>query len=119
MLYDNADYSAYAQTAQNQQGTETVEDAMYPSAGACDEFIPLLLCQKRLTRAHMDDLKGKATGLRNEGEMITLKLIPLEDAWKEGARDAKTLAALALYTNLQAAGKLPDMPSEPEDSPRS
>ena len=65
----------------------------------------------------MNDLKGKATGLRNEGEMITLKLVPLENAWKEGARDGKTLAALALYTNLQAAGKLPDMPSEPEDEP--
>jgi ADP-sugar diphosphatase len=90
---------------------------MYPSAGACDEFIPLLLCQKRLTRDHMNDLKGKATGLRNEGESITLKLVPLKDAWKEGARDAKALAALVLYTNLQAANKLPDMPTEPEDEP--
>jgi hypothetical protein len=32
---------------------ELLKQAMYPSPGACDEFIPLLLCQKRLTARHM------------------------------------------------------------------
>jgi ADP-sugar diphosphatase len=96
---------------------ERVETAIYPSPGACDEFIPLFLCQKRLTRRHMEWLKGKATGLRDEGENITLKLVPLQNAWREVARDGKALAALALYDGLKREGKLLDMPEEVEDEP--
>lgn len=99
--------------------SETVENAMYPSVGACDEFIPIFLCQKRLTRRHMNWLKDRATGLRDEGENITLKLVPLSRAWKEAGRDAKTLAAIALYENLKKEGQIPNMPqnveAEPED----
>jgi ADP-sugar diphosphatase len=100
-----------------QKRAETVETAMYPSVGACDEFIPLFLCQKRLTRRHMEWLRGKATGLHDEGENITLKLVPLTHAWREGARDAKALAALALYYNLQTECLLPPMPAAPEREP--
>ena len=96
---------------------ENIEAAMYPSPGACDEFIPLFLCQKRLSRKHMEWLKGKATGLRDEGENITLKLVPLDKAWKEGSRDGKTLAALALYQGLKGEGKIPEMPKEVEEEP--
>ncbi|KAF1941937.1 hypothetical protein EJ02DRAFT_454774 [Clathrospora elynae] len=91
--------------------------AIYPSPGACDEFMPLFLCQKRLTRRHMNWLKGKATGLREEGENITLKLVPLDRLWREAARDAKALAALALYENLKREGQIPQMPKEVEKEP--
>jgi hypothetical protein len=104
-------------TSKTAMGSESVEDAMYPSVGACDEFIPILLCQKRLTRRHMNWLKGKATGLRDEGENITLKLVPLGKAWREAGRDAKALAAIALYENLWKEGQLPDMPNEAEAEP--
>jgi len=90
---------------------ESLEEAMYPSPGACDEFITLYLCQKRLKREHLEDLKGKATGLAEEGEKIKLKLVPLHMLWREGARDAKTLAALSLYENIKAIGMLPDIPT--------
>jgi ADP-sugar diphosphatase len=96
---------------------ESVETAMYPSVGACDEFIPLFLCQKRLTRRHIEWLKGKATGLRDEGENITLRLVLLSQAWRQGGRDAKTLAALALYSGLKNEGRLPEMPKEVESEP--
>lgn len=96
---------------------EAVENAIYPSVGACDEFIPIFLCQKRLTRRHMDWLKGKATGLRDEGENITLKLVPLSRAWREAGRDAKALAALALYDNLKKEGQLPNLPEDVEAEP--
>ncbi|KAJ4346022.1 hypothetical protein N0V95_005755 [Ascochyta clinopodiicola] len=98
-------------------GSESVQNAMYPSVGACDEFIPILLCQKRLTRRHMDWLKGKATGLRDEGENITLKLVPIERAWREAGRDAKALAAIALYENLKREGQIPSFPQEVEPEP--
>lgn len=97
--------------------SETVQNAMYPSVGACDEFIAIFLCQKRLTRRHMDWLKGKATGLREEGENITLKLVPLSRAWREAGRDAKALAAIALYDNLKREGQLPEMPEDVEAEP--
>lgn len=101
------------------RSSENVQNAMYPSVGACDEFIPILLCQKRLTRRHMKWLKGKATGLRDEGENITLKLVSLSRAWKEAGRDAKALAAIALYENLKKDGQIPEMPSEPEAEPQN
>jgi ADP-sugar diphosphatase len=97
--------------------SESIQTACYPSPGACDEFIPLFLCQKRLTRRHMQWLKGKATGLRDQGENITLKIVPLEDVWKEAGRDAKALAALALYEGLSREGKVPNMPEQVEEEP--
>jgi ADP-sugar diphosphatase len=97
--------------------SESLAESMYPSPGACDEFIPLMLCQKRLSRTHMESLKGKATGLKNEGEQIKLKLVPLTRLWKEAARDGKALAALSLYENLKREGKIPEMPGALEEEP--
>ena len=94
----------------NSQHGETVveklQNAMYPSPGACDEFIPLFLYQKRVPRSQLDEWRGKLTGLREEGEKITIKLAKLEDLWKEGGQDAKALAALALYDGLRKEEKI-------------
>ncbi|KAF4553236.1 Hypothetical protein D9617_7g029630 [Elsinoe fawcettii] len=91
-----------------QQSGEHLNKAVYPSAGGCDEFIPIFLYQKRIPRSQLQDWQGKLTGLRDHGEKITLKVVKLEDLWREGARDAKSLSALALYNGLKGAGKLPD-----------
>jgi ADP-sugar diphosphatase len=80
--------------------------ALFPSAGGCDEFIPIFLHEKRIPRQQLAEWTGKLTGLREEGEKITLKLVKLEDLWLEGARDAKALAAWALYDGLKRSGKL-------------
>lgn len=93
------------QPAQDENG-EVLQKAVYPSAGGSDEFIPLFLCQKRMPRKEIEELQGKLTGLRDHGEKITLKIIPLENLWKEGLRDGKTLAAWALYKGLQQEGKI-------------
>jgi hypothetical protein len=45
------------------------------------------------------------TGLIEEGEVITLKVLPLNSLWKETS-DGKTLAALLLYNQLKAEGKI-------------
>ena len=94
-----------------------LRNAMYPSPGACDEFITLFLCQKRLTARHVEWLKGRATGLRGEGEKITLKLVKLSELWKVAARDGKALAALALYEGLKREGRIPDVSDEVEKEP--
>jgi ADP-sugar diphosphatase len=96
---------------------EQLKEAMYPSPGACDEFIPLLLCQKRLTARHMAWLQGRATGLRDEGERIKLKLVPLGRVWREAGRDGKALAAVALYEGLRREGRIGNGPREVEVEP--
>jgi len=93
-------------TGSNSSDTEKLQAAMYPSPGACDEFIALFLHQKRIPRSQLDEFRGKLTGLRDEGEKITLKLVRLEDLWRESGRDAKALAAWAMYQGLRGEGKI-------------
>ncbi|PVI06446.1 ADP-sugar diphosphatase, partial [Periconia macrospinosa] len=94
---------------------ESIEDAMYPSVGACDEFLPLFLCQKRMARAKLEELKDKKTGLREEGEAITVKVVKFSELWREGGRDGKALAALGLYYSLREKGLLPEWPERPSE----
>ncbi|KAK2048782.1 NUDIX domain-containing protein [Colletotrichum somersetense] len=88
------------------EADEDLADAMYPSAGGCDEFVTLYSHEKRIPRGQLSEWSGKLTGLRNHGEKITLKLVAMKDLWREGARDAKCLAALALWEGLRREGKL-------------
>lgn len=83
---------------------ESLQMATYPSPGGSDEFIPIFLHQRRIPRAQLKEWQGKLTGLRNEGEKITLRLVKLQDLWKE--RDSKTLNAWALYEGLRREGKI-------------
>jgi len=83
-----------------------LQRAMCPSPGGSDEYIPIFLWEKLMDRQEIEDLRGRLTGLRTQGELITLKLCDYEELWREGARDAKTLAAWALYEGLKRARKL-------------
>ncbi|KKK22496.1 NUDIX family hydrolase [Aspergillus rambellii] len=94
------------QSVEEPEDGEILQKGMYPSAGGSDEFIPLFLCEKRMPRKEIEALQGKLTGLRDHGEKITLKVVPLKDLWKEGLRDGKTLAAWALYMGLKKDGKI-------------
>lgn len=94
------------QSERSEEDTEKLQNAVYPSPGGSDEFIPLFLHQKIVPRREIEDMQGRLTGLRKEGEKITLKLVPLERLWREGARDGKTMAALALYEGLRREGKI-------------
>ncbi|CAD6444194.1 a9833e1b-a88e-4f25-97ba-0f2ea5f0fe2c [Sclerotinia trifoliorum] len=89
----------------NKEG-EVLPRAMFPSAGGCDECIQIFLHEKKISREELKKTTGKLTGLRDDGEKITLKLVKLEDLWKEGARDSKALTAWALYDGLKRTGKL-------------
>lgn len=97
---------ALPQAPEGKDDEEHLQQGVYPSAGGCDEFIPLFLWQKRIPRAQMKDWQGKLTGLRDHGEKITLMLCPLEDVWKVGGRDGKVLAGWALYQGLKREGKI-------------
>lgn len=86
---------------------ERLQKGVYTSPGGSDEFVPLFLHQKRVPKDSLQEWQGKLTGLRSHGEKITLKLVKLQDLWKEGARDAKTLSAWAIYEGLRKEGRLP------------
>ncbi|KAK0645200.1 Nudix hydrolase 14 [Lasiodiplodia hormozganensis] len=85
---------------------EELKNAMYPSPGACDEYIALFLWEKVLNRQLMEQLKGSLSGLKSQGEKIRIRLIEYEELWSYGARDAKTLAAWALYESLKRSEAL-------------
>jgi len=89
-----------------QEGQEDLPTAMFPSPGGCDESIRIYLHERRVPRAELHGWSGRLTGLREDGEKITLKLVPVQNLWREGARDGKTLAALALWEGLRREGKL-------------
>ncbi|CAN8097645.1 unnamed protein product [Discula destructiva] len=86
---------------------DSLESAMYSSPGGCDEYISLLLWEKEMEFSEIEALRGKFTGLRSAGEMITLRLVKYADLWKIGAQDGKTMASLALCRGLKDAGILP------------
>jgi ADP-sugar diphosphatase len=81
-------------------GDEQMANAMFPSAGGCDEHVTLYSCERRLPRDQIEAWNGRLTGLRSHGEKITLKVVPMQHLWKVGARDAKALSALALWEGL-------------------
>ncbi|KAH7043824.1 nudix hydrolase 14 [Macrophomina phaseolina] len=100
------DMTALALAGASDHTGERLQDAMYPSPGGSDEFIPIFLWEKVLDRQQIQDLKGKLSGVRTQGEKIRIRLIDYEDLWSIGARDAKTLAAWALYESLKRSGRL-------------
>ncbi|RSL57524.1 hypothetical protein CEP51_014229 [Fusarium floridanum] len=90
----------------NSDNAEGLANAMFPSAGGCDEHITIFSHERRIPREQLKEWSGRLTGLRSHGEKITLKVVPMKDAWREGARDAKCLAALALWQGLRQEKKV-------------
>ena len=72
---------------------------MYPSPGGCDEFIRLMFHERSVTREELDAMRGKATGLREEGEVIVLEIVPYMLAHTV-CSDAKLLSSMLLYERL-------------------
>ncbi|KAF2691706.1 hypothetical protein K458DRAFT_381549 [Lentithecium fluviatile CBS 122367] len=78
------DLTALALQDSRRLESKSLQQAMYPSPGGSDEFIPIFYGRRK--------------------ELITLRVCDYEDLWREGARDAKTLAAWALYEGLNRSG---------------
>ncbi|KAI4920547.1 hypothetical protein J4E85_009314 [Alternaria conjuncta] len=95
-----------AMALEQSQTNEHLQPAVYMSPANLDEYIPLLLWEKELDRTEIENLKDKLTGERAKDEWITLRVRDYEVLWTEGARDAKTLSAWALYEALNKIGKI-------------
>lgn len=109
-LNELAAESATSQSSQHEgKGAgdgENLPSTVFPSPGGCDEHVTIYSYEKRVPRGELASWTGRLTGQRAEGEKITLRLVPMKDLWKEGARDAKCLSALALWHGLRQEARL-------------
>eukprot|EP01117_Protostelium_nocturnum_P002597 TRINITY_DN1335_c0_g1_i3.p1 TRINITY_DN1335_c0_g1~~TRINITY_DN1335_c0_g1_i3.p1 ORF type:complete len:261 (-),score=89.30 TRINITY_DN1335_c0_g1_i3:96-878(-) len=95
---------------QNEKGEGDDEDdngkiGIYTSPGGSDEYLRLFLYKHSLPRSQIKEWEGKMTGNLDEGEKISLRVVPLKDLWKI-TKDAKALSALALWEGLKREGIL-------------
>lgn len=91
---------------------ESTGRKMFPSPGGSDEDITLFLYRGTCHQEMVDQLRGSEKGLRDHGELIRVRLVPLKDLWRSSA-DCKVLAAVALYENAKKNGLLPNPPNIP------
>lgn len=60
------------------------------SPGGCDEFCRYLYAEKRVTPVELQAMQGRLQGLRDHGEHITLRVVPLDQVWSISG-DAKAI----------------------------
>lgn len=84
---------------------EATCQGIYPSPGACDEFLRVFLFRKNMSKAELADLQSRIYGAAHEAERIALRVVPLGDLWR-WTPDCKTLSALMLYEKLREAGRV-------------
>ena len=78
---------------------------VFASPGGSDEWSRWLLYRQEVTPEKLVALHGAETGALAEGERITLKIVPIEDAWHE-VHTATSVAIILLYLRLRAEGRL-------------
>ena len=64
------------------------------SPGGCDEFCRYFYVEKRVTAAELQAMRGRLQGLREHGEHIVLRVVPLEEVWSISG-DAKAIMYVA------------------------
>ncbi|XP_061982402.1 nudix hydrolase 14, chloroplastic isoform X2 [Populus nigra] len=79
---------------------------VFPSPGGCDEEISVFLYRGCVGKEIITQLQGKETGLRENGELIKVRVVPYKELWRMTA-DAKVLMAIALYEMAKGGGLLP------------
>jgi ADP-sugar diphosphatase len=75
---------------------------VYLSCGLLDEKARVYCVERRVTRAELEAMQGKATGVAAEGESIALSIVPLDNLQAGITSDGKAYIALALYAIKKA-----------------
>jgi len=75
------------------------DTGVYLSPGACDETIRFFAFRRNVTRAELNEINGRCTGVIEEGEKITLKIVKLD--YLLSVNDAKTLVGYLLYNKFR------------------
>lgn len=83
---------------------EELERGVFMSPGGCDEWMKIYAVIKEIDEEELGSWEGKLTGLRDEGEKITLKVVKLKHLWKS-TRDAKALSAWSLWMGRKEEGE--------------
>ena len=78
---------------------------LFPSVGACDEFLRLLYWTKDVGPEELEALRGRVGGNAEEQERIHVELVPYGELWRR-CSDGKTLASLFLLERLAAEGRV-------------
>ena len=55
--------------------------AVASSPGGSDAFCRYLYVEKSVAEAELDEMRGRLQGLRDHGECITLRVVPLDEVW--------------------------------------
>jgi ADP-sugar diphosphatase len=115
MVDDNQDFAGVAATEifeetgikikQSQlidlgEETKIGKDGVFSSVGGSDEYLKYYLFYADVNEASLLQLDGKLTGKRDEGEKISLKVLPLSQLPFESP-DMKTCTALYYYSRLE------------------
>ena len=77
---------------------------VFSSPESSDESTALYLRHETLPRAEINRLERILAGSRKPGQVILLKIVPLNHVWSVAARDGMTLAALAMYHGMRSNG---------------
>ncbi len=78
---------------------------IYTSPGGCDEYLRYYLFRKEVDQAFISELQGKLTGVAEENEYITLKILPLVTACQT-LSDGKFWTAYGLYQAALGQGRI-------------
>ncbi len=71
----------------------------FPTPGGSDETIRVYCFVRQVSEDELAELNGRLTGNLEEGEQITLKIMPLKDLWR--IPDGKTIVAYTLFRELE------------------
>ena len=81
-------------------------DGYFSGPGLLDEVLTYHAYVHELdTERELEEWKGKMTGLRDEGEKITLRIVNFAELWRS-TRDSKALCAWGLWEGLKRERKL-------------
>ena len=72
------------------QGCKVGSHGVPMSQGGCDENMRFMYLEKQVTRSQLDQMRNRMTGKRDEGEVITLRVVSYDDLWRISA-DSKAI----------------------------
>eukprot|EP00698_Gefionella_okellyi_P008149 TRINITY_DN2006_c0_g1_i2.p1 TRINITY_DN2006_c0_g1~~TRINITY_DN2006_c0_g1_i2.p1 ORF type:complete len:163 (-),score=37.98 TRINITY_DN2006_c0_g1_i2:129-617(-) len=84
----------------HQQGVGEDLPGLYTSPGGSDEFVRMVACVKHVDDGVIKQLHGRSMGVANEGESITVEVVPWSN-FIVSTSDAKSVAAYALFNHLE------------------
>eukprot|EP00934_Nitzschia_sp_Nitz4_P001405 Nitzschia sp. Nitz4//scaffold12_size214221//78391//81058//NITZ4_001496-RA/size214221-augustus-gene-0.6-mRNA-1//1//CDS//3329535008//1405//frame0 len=79
--------------------------AVPPSPGGSDEFLRYMYYEVQVSDEELKSMQGRLTGLQDEGEVIILKVVPMDSLWRlSGDNKAITIIPTVGFGLYQVAG---------------